>query len=353
CDRAKMHRQPFKGSFTTFSSPLDCIHMNLCGPITPASKGGNLYFLKIIDGFAKFQFIYPMQFIDLSLQRNCYNGEEWKWGNSKSHLKVSHSNILTIIIELRVRSTNYNCDIICCDDWRKYADKDSLMLQLKEYLYLWTALWILGMCRCSGVVEASKRVSLSSWYPCEIEPFLEICLIHGYRSIWPSFWLNLCADPDSEILLAFLLHLQVLLFVCWSYLELPHPPPTYFLSPENPFQKKERKRKKKIKKEKNNCPSKIKKKKKCLLPQIYMYIFSRKLSTSSPFLIRYPQSFLLFSSNSIKPKAPALLICLFSILGLINFEYRPSTVSTMIGTRSLTVSVPFLAAVAHLWRKID
>ncbi|KNZ49715.1 hypothetical protein VP01_4832g1, partial [Puccinia sorghi] len=38
-------------------------------------------------------------FIDLSLLRNCYGGEGWKRGNSKSHLKVSHSNILTIIIE--------------------------------------------------------------------------------------------------------------------------------------------------------------------------------------------------------------------------------------------------------------
>ncbi|KNZ54418.1 uncharacterized protein VP01_2954g5 [Puccinia sorghi] len=51
CDRAKMHRQPFGGTFRTFSAPMDCIHMDLCGPITPALRGGNLYFLKIIDGF--------------------------------------------------------------------------------------------------------------------------------------------------------------------------------------------------------------------------------------------------------------------------------------------------------------
>lgn len=61
CDHAKMHRQLFKGAFPTFSNLLDCIHMDLCGPITPASKGGNLYFLKITDGFFKYQFIYPMR----------------------------------------------------------------------------------------------------------------------------------------------------------------------------------------------------------------------------------------------------------------------------------------------------
>jgi hypothetical protein len=60
CNRAKMHKQPFSGTFPTFENPLDCVHMDLCGPITPASRGGNLYFLKIIDGFTKYQFIYPM-----------------------------------------------------------------------------------------------------------------------------------------------------------------------------------------------------------------------------------------------------------------------------------------------------
>lgn len=34
--------------------------MDLCGPISPTSRGGNLYFLKIINGFSKYCFIYPM-----------------------------------------------------------------------------------------------------------------------------------------------------------------------------------------------------------------------------------------------------------------------------------------------------
>ncbi|KAI7946129.1 hypothetical protein MJO29_012517 [Puccinia striiformis f. sp. tritici] len=61
CDRAKMHRQPFPGSFPKLSSILDCFHMDLCGPINPASRRGNRYFLKIIDGFSKFRFIFPMR----------------------------------------------------------------------------------------------------------------------------------------------------------------------------------------------------------------------------------------------------------------------------------------------------
>jgi transposase InsO family protein len=61
CDTAKMHRQPFAGSFPGVSKPLECIHMDLCGPITPSSRGGNLYFLKIIDGYSKYRFIFPMK----------------------------------------------------------------------------------------------------------------------------------------------------------------------------------------------------------------------------------------------------------------------------------------------------
>ncbi|PLW38782.1 hypothetical protein PCASD_12562 [Puccinia coronata f. sp. avenae] len=60
CDLSKMHRQPFSGSFPKASKPLEMIHMDLCGPMTPASRRGNLYFLKIIDGFSKYRFIYPI-----------------------------------------------------------------------------------------------------------------------------------------------------------------------------------------------------------------------------------------------------------------------------------------------------
>jgi hypothetical protein len=56
-----MHRLPFSGFFPGASKPLECIHIDLCGPITLASCGGNQYFLKIIDGFSKYRFIFPMK----------------------------------------------------------------------------------------------------------------------------------------------------------------------------------------------------------------------------------------------------------------------------------------------------
>ncbi|PLW48353.1 hypothetical protein PCASD_02931 [Puccinia coronata f. sp. avenae] len=52
---------PFSGSFPGATKPLECIHMDLCGPINPASRGGNCYFLKIIDGYIKYRFIFPMK----------------------------------------------------------------------------------------------------------------------------------------------------------------------------------------------------------------------------------------------------------------------------------------------------
>jgi hypothetical protein len=60
CDLSKMHQQPFSGHFPQAEVLLNCIHMDLCGPITPATRGGNRYFLKIIDGHSKFRFIFPM-----------------------------------------------------------------------------------------------------------------------------------------------------------------------------------------------------------------------------------------------------------------------------------------------------
>jgi hypothetical protein len=60
CNLSKMHCQPFSGSFPRASKPLEVIHMDLCGPMKPASRGGNLYSLKIIDGFSKYRFIYPI-----------------------------------------------------------------------------------------------------------------------------------------------------------------------------------------------------------------------------------------------------------------------------------------------------
>ncbi|MBW0534709.1 hypothetical protein O181_074424 [Austropuccinia psidii MF-1] len=55
CARAKMTSLPFKGSFDETSMPLDCIHMDVVGPISPASKSGHRYFLTIIDQHTSFK----------------------------------------------------------------------------------------------------------------------------------------------------------------------------------------------------------------------------------------------------------------------------------------------------------
>lgn len=61
CDLAKMHRQPFPGTFPRATTKLKVIHMDLCGPITPTSRGGNKYFLKIVDGYSKYRFLFTME----------------------------------------------------------------------------------------------------------------------------------------------------------------------------------------------------------------------------------------------------------------------------------------------------
>ncbi|MBW0566654.1 hypothetical protein O181_106369 [Austropuccinia psidii MF-1] len=38
--------------------PLECIHMDLCGPVSPLSKGKNRYILQIVDGYSHFRFSY-------------------------------------------------------------------------------------------------------------------------------------------------------------------------------------------------------------------------------------------------------------------------------------------------------
>lgn len=56
-----MHRQPFLGKFLQLTTKLEVIHMDLCGPVTPTSLGGNKYFLKIVDGFSKYRFLFTME----------------------------------------------------------------------------------------------------------------------------------------------------------------------------------------------------------------------------------------------------------------------------------------------------
>ncbi|KAI7948485.1 hypothetical protein MJO29_010150 [Puccinia striiformis f. sp. tritici] len=84
CDVSKMHKTPFPSSFPAVTRTLECIHMDLCGPITPASRGGNRYFLKIVDGFSKYRFIFPLRcksstfetFVDFITQAETFTGNK-------------------------------------------------------------------------------------------------------------------------------------------------------------------------------------------------------------------------------------------------------------------------------------
>jgi hypothetical protein len=79
CNVSKMHWQPFPGSFPLVKHLLDRIHMDICGPITPASQEGNIYFLKIIDSHSKFRFIYPItRGEEGPLPRECHS-LSWPW----------------------------------------------------------------------------------------------------------------------------------------------------------------------------------------------------------------------------------------------------------------------------------
>ncbi|MBW0529258.1 hypothetical protein O181_068973 [Austropuccinia psidii MF-1] len=55
CDLNKAHLLPFKSHFEHASLPLDCVHIDLVGPITPQSVSGFQYFLTMVDQFTSFK----------------------------------------------------------------------------------------------------------------------------------------------------------------------------------------------------------------------------------------------------------------------------------------------------------
>ncbi|MBW0461308.1 hypothetical protein O181_001023 [Austropuccinia psidii MF-1] len=59
CSLGKSHRLSFSGTLPTPLNVLDVVHMDLCGPISPASRGGNHYIFQIIDGHSRMRFVYP------------------------------------------------------------------------------------------------------------------------------------------------------------------------------------------------------------------------------------------------------------------------------------------------------
>ncbi|MBW0576851.1 hypothetical protein O181_116566 [Austropuccinia psidii MF-1] len=55
CTRGKMTALPFKGHFVEVLKPLDCLHLDVAGPISPPSKSGYRYFLTIVDQYTSFK----------------------------------------------------------------------------------------------------------------------------------------------------------------------------------------------------------------------------------------------------------------------------------------------------------
>ncbi|MBW0545858.1 hypothetical protein O181_085573 [Austropuccinia psidii MF-1] len=57
CDLNKMHMLLFNKNFEEVSQPLECVHLDLVGPIFPASNSGFQYFLTIVDQATSFKTI--------------------------------------------------------------------------------------------------------------------------------------------------------------------------------------------------------------------------------------------------------------------------------------------------------
>jgi transposase InsO family protein len=58
CVLGKQHRAPFpRTSAYRADRALDLVQTDLCGPITPATLGGNSYFLLVVDDYSRFMWI--------------------------------------------------------------------------------------------------------------------------------------------------------------------------------------------------------------------------------------------------------------------------------------------------------
>ncbi|MBW0512551.1 hypothetical protein O181_052266 [Austropuccinia psidii MF-1] len=57
CNLNKAHRLPFHNHFEHANLPLDCVHINLVGPISPPSLSGFQYFITIVDQSTLFKII--------------------------------------------------------------------------------------------------------------------------------------------------------------------------------------------------------------------------------------------------------------------------------------------------------
>ena len=58
CVAGKEHQSSFpKGSLFRASKPLELVHVDICGPISPSTLGGSRYFLLIVDDFSRLMWV--------------------------------------------------------------------------------------------------------------------------------------------------------------------------------------------------------------------------------------------------------------------------------------------------------
>nr|ABB47537.2 retrotransposon protein, putative, unclassified [Oryza sativa Japonica Group] len=68
CLVAKQVRQPFPGMANyRAEAPLELLHMDLCGPITPSTFAGNRYFMLIVDDFSNWMWVFVIKLKDQAL----------------------------------------------------------------------------------------------------------------------------------------------------------------------------------------------------------------------------------------------------------------------------------------------
>lgn len=60
CIRSKQCRPAFPSSASQTSAPLELVHMDLCGPLTPKSRDGYGYFLTLLDDFSSYSVVRPL-----------------------------------------------------------------------------------------------------------------------------------------------------------------------------------------------------------------------------------------------------------------------------------------------------
>ncbi|MBW0502257.1 hypothetical protein O181_041972 [Austropuccinia psidii MF-1] len=57
CDLNKIHKKSFNHQFERANKPLNCVHIDLVGPISPSSLSGNRYFLTVVDQSTSFKIV--------------------------------------------------------------------------------------------------------------------------------------------------------------------------------------------------------------------------------------------------------------------------------------------------------